>query len=202
LRRTLYPRPGFSLGRRTLPIETQSANPAFAEFVEHARWSHGGLVFATIHVVGSGNFTKRFPARTEADDQESRRRLEAALAWVHETFARAKSQSATAVIVSFHADPDFDGSPADQMPFKALLDAFEDEAVAFDKPILLIHGDSHRFTTYPPLQARATRQTIDNVTRLEVPGSPLVGWVRVVVTPGASPSFAFEQRLVPRWKYW
>src|SRR5439155_12574130 len=134
LRRTLYPRPGVSLGRETLPVETQSANPAFAEFVEQARWSHSGLVFATIHVVGSGNFTQPFPARTDADDRESRRRLEAALAWFHETFARAKSQSATAVVVSFHADPGFDGTPADQAPFRPLLDAFEDEAVAFGKP--------------------------------------------------------------------
>jgi hypothetical protein len=202
LRRTLYPRPGSSLGRQTLPLETQSANPAFGEFVEHARWWQSGVVFATIHVVGSGNFTQRFPGRTDADDQESRRRLEAALTWFHETFARAKSQAATAVVVSFHADPGFEGSPADQAPFKALLNAFEDEAVAFEKPVLLIHGDSHRFTTDHPLKARATRHAIGNVTRLEVPGSPLVGWVRVVVTPGITPSFVFEQRLVPRWKYW
>jgi hypothetical protein len=202
LRRTLYPRPTSSLGRQTLPLETQSANPAYAEFVEHARWSWNGLLFATIHVVGSGNFTQRFPARTAADDRESRRRLEAALEWFHETFARAKSQSATAVVVSFHADPGFYASSPDQSPFKPLLDAFEDEAVAFDRPVLLIHGDSHHFTTDHPLKARASRQTISNLTRLEVPGSPLVGWVRVVVTPGATPSFAFEQRLVPRWKYW
>ena len=202
LRQTLYPRPAVSLGGQTLPVETQSANPAFAEFVEHARWLQSGLVFATIHVVGSGNATKPFPARTDADDQESRRRLEAALAWLHETFARATSESATAVVVAFHADPGFGGTPADQAPFKPLLDAFEDEAVAFGKPVLLIHGDSHHFMTDYPLRARATRQTIGNVMRLEVPGSPLVGWVRVVVTPGATPSFAFEQRLVPRWKYW
>lgn len=202
LRRTLYPRPPSSLGRRTLPIETQSANPAFAEFVEHARWSHGGLVFATIHVVGSGNFTQRFPTRTDADDQESGRRMEAALAWLHETFARANSQSATAVVVSFHADLGFDGTPSDQLPYKPLIDAFEDEALAFGRPVLLIHGDSHHFITDHPLKARDTKQTIGNVTRLEVPGSPLVGWVRVVVTLGATPSFAFEQRLVPRWKYW
>jgi hypothetical protein len=202
LRRILYPRPGSSLGRQPLPVETQAANPAFAEFVEHARWSQSGLIFATIHVVGSGNFTERFPARTDADDEEARRRLAAALAWLRETFARAKAQSATAVVVSFHADPGFDWSPADQVPFRPLLDALEDEAVAFDKPVLLIHGDSHDFTTDHPLKARATRQTIAGVTRLEVPGSPLVGWVRVVVTPGAIPSFAFEQRLVPRWKYW
>jgi hypothetical protein len=202
LRRTLYPSPAVSLGRQTLALETQSTNPAYAEFVEHARWSWNGLLFATIHAVGSGNFTQRFPARTAADDRESRRRLEAALAWLHETFARAKSQSATAVVVSFHADPGFYASSPDQSPFKPLLDAFEDEAVAFDRPVLLIHGDSHHFTTDHPLKARATKQTIGNVTRLEVPGSPLVGWVRVVVTPGATPSFAFEPRLVPRWKYW
>ena len=202
LRRTFYPRPTVSLGRRTLPLATQSTNPAFAEFVEHARWSQSGLVFATIHVVGSGNFTQRFPARTAGDDQESLRRLEAAIAWLHEAFARATSQSATAVVVFFHADPGFDWSPADQVPFKPLLDALEDEAVAFANPVLLIHGDSHNFTTDHPLKARATNQAITNVTRLEVPGSPLVGWVRVVVTPGTTPSFAFEQRLVPRWKFW
>jgi hypothetical protein len=202
LRQTLYPHPASSLGQQTLPVETQSAQPAFAEFVEHARWARSGVIFATIHVVGSGNFTQRFATRTEADDQEARRRLEAALAWLHETFARARSQSATAVVVSFHADPGFEAPPADQIPFNPLLDAFEDEAVAFDKPVLLIHGDSHDFITDHPLKTRATHRTIDNITRLEVPGSPLVGWVRVVVTPGATPSFAFEQRLVPRWKYW
>jgi hypothetical protein len=182
-------------GRRLRPARS-------TEFIEHARWWQNGLLFATIHVVGSGNFTEPFPRRTPADDQESRRRLEAALAWFHETFARATSQSATAVVVAFHADPGFDWSPADQAPFKPLLDAFEEEAVAFGKPVLLIHGDSHHFTTDHPLKAQTTRHTIGNVTRLEVPGSPLVGWVRVVVTPGATPSFDFEQRLVPRWKYW
>jgi hypothetical protein len=202
LRRTLYPRPGSSLGRRTLGLETQSANPAFSEFVEHARWSHAGLVFATIHVVGSGNFTEPFPGRTEADDLEAGRRLEAALAWLHESFAWAKTQTATAIVVAFHADPGFDGSAADRLPFRTLLDAFENEALAFEKPVLLIHGDSHHFTTDHPLKARATQHAVANVTRLVVPGSPQVGWVRVVVTPGPTPTFVFEQRLVPRWKYW
>jgi hypothetical protein len=202
LRRKLYPRPGVSLGRQALPLETQSSNPAYAEFVEHARWSRGGLVFATIHVVGSGNFTRPFPARTDADDQEARRRLEAALAWLHEAFAQATAQAATGVVVAFHADPGFDRTPKDQAPFRPLLDAIEDDAVAFGRPVLLIHGDSHDFKTDHPVKARATRQTIASITRLEVPGSPLVGWVRVVVTPGATPSFTFEQRLVPRWKYW
>ena len=37
---------------------------------------------------------------------------------------------------------------------------------------------------------------------LQVPGSPLVGWVRVVVDPGGAGPFTFESHVVPRWKYW
>jgi hypothetical protein len=111
-------------------------------------------------VVGSGNFTDAFPERTDADDQESRRRLDAALAWLHESFMSAKSQSATAVVVAFQADPGFDSSTADVTPFKRLLDAVEDEAVGFRKPVLLIHGDLHRFTIDNPLKARATQHPV------------------------------------------
>jgi hypothetical protein len=202
LRRIMYPRPAMTLGRRTFPLETQSANPALAEFVEHARWSASNLVFATLHIVGSGNFTETFPARTAADDEEVQRRLEASLAWLHETFAAAKSAAAGGIVIAFHANPGFYWSPADQRPFRPLLDALAEEAVAYGKPVLLIHGDTHEFTTDHPLRARGTNQPIANVTRLEVPGSPDVGWVRVVVTTGETPSFAFEQRVVPRWKFW
>jgi Calcineurin-like phosphoesterase len=202
LRRVLYPRPGFALGRTRFQIEVQANDPAFPEFVEHTRWSHDGIIFATIHVVGSDNFTLSFPGRTAADDEEARRRLAAALAWLRDTFARGKSASTKAVVVAFHADPGFDGTLEDQAPFRPLLDAFEDETVAFAKPVLLIHGDSHHFITDHPLKARAGGRTIPNVTRLEVPGSPDVGWVRVIVTAGVTPSFAFEQRIVPFWKFW
>jgi hypothetical protein len=202
LRRVMYPRPATTLGRRTFPLETQSANPALAEFVEHARWSANDLVFATLHVVGSRNFTEPFPGRTAADDDEARRRLEASLAWLRETFAAATSQAARGIVIAFHANPGFDWIPAGQSPYQPLLDVFAEEAVAFGKPVLLIHGDTHEFITDRPLRARGTSQPIANVTRLEVPGSPEVGWVRVSVTTGNTPAFAFEQRVVPAWKFW
>ena len=200
LRRIMYPRPGFALGLERFPLETQSTDPQYSEFVEHTRWSSNGIAFATLHVVGSGNFTEPFPARTAEDDAETRRRLESALAWLRGTFAQAISQSANAVVVAFHADPGFGWSSAN--PFRPLLDAFAEEATAFGKPVLLIHGDSHEFITDTPLRAPSSGQTITNVTRLEVPGSPDVGWVRVVVAKGPTPSFSFEQRVVPFWKYW
>ncbi|HKT80709.1 MAG TPA: hypothetical protein VJP86_10855 [Vicinamibacterales bacterium] len=201
LRRTLYPHPGVSLGR-AMPLQTQSSQAEFSEFVEHARWSYGGIVFATIHVVGSGNFTRPFSTRSDVDDRETERRLRASLAWLHETFQDARTNQAAAVVVAFHADPGFDWPSAARVPFQPLLDAFEDEAAEFVKPVLFIHGDSHKFTVDQPLISRHSGKALTNVTRLEVPGSPDVGWVRVLVSADATPSFMFSERLVPRWKYW
>jgi hypothetical protein len=38
--------------------------------------------------------------------------------------------------------------------------------------------------------------------RMQVPGSPRVGWVRVFVSNEAGQRFLFENHTVPRWKYW
>jgi hypothetical protein len=76
------------------------------------------------------------------------------------------------------------------------------QAERFGGPILLVHGDQHEYLVDRPLVRRTTGQRLDNVTRLQVPGSPHVGWVRVIVRPGAEEPFLFESRIVPRWKYW
>jgi hypothetical protein len=68
--------------------------------------------------------------------------------------------------------------------------------------VLLAHGDGHEYTVDQPLVRRTTGRPLGNVTRLQVPGSPAVGWVRVIVTPGSANPFAFEKHEVPRWKYW
>jgi hypothetical protein len=61
--------------------------------------------------------------------------------------------------------------------------------------VLLAHGDGHVYIVDHPLRPQ-------NVTRMQVPGSPRVGWVRVFVREHASEPFAFEQHVVPSWKYW
>ncbi len=204
LRQILFPNPGTSLGDRALALETQSSRGPFTEFVEHARWSHAGLTFATVHIVGSGNATEPFPESPPDQIAEAQRRTTAAIAWLHETFSEARASGASAVVIAFHADPGFElpVGRADRKPFEPILAALEDEVAAFGKPVLVIHGDSHEYTVDHPLVARATGQRLENLTRLEVPGSPDVGWVRVVVMPGANASFAFEERVVPRWKFW
>jgi hypothetical protein len=204
LRKIFFADPRQSLGGERLRLATQSDRPAFAEFVENVRWSHAGITFATVHLVGNGNGLRPFPARTAADDEEVRRRSEAATAWLRETFADAAAAGAAAVVIGFHGTlglelPLGHAGRRGYEPFGAAL---EEEVERFGKPVLAVHGDDHEFTVDHPLMRRTTGRWLANFTRLEVPGSPDVGWVRVVVTPGAAQPFAFQPLVVPRWKFW
>jgi hypothetical protein len=186
LRQIFFKSPTRSLGGRRIGLASQH------EFLENARWSDREIVFATIHLIGSGNGVKPFPTRTAADDKEVTRRTEAAAVWVRETFAHAKN--ASAVVIALHGNP-FDEKPENREPYEPFLSTFAAEVRRFQRPVLVAHGDDHEYKVDHPLG-------LANLTRVEVPGSPDVGWVRVIVTPGARASFAFENHLIPRWKYW
>jgi hypothetical protein len=198
LRQIFFADPAHSVGGKRLALATQAG-----EFVEHARWAQEGLVFATVHLVGSGNARHGFPGRTAADDEAVTRRTEAATAWLRATFAEARATQASAVVVGFHADPSFEAPTDDpyRQDFEPFLAALEEEVEAFGKPVLVVHGDSHHYVVDHPLRRRTTGQRLERFTRLEVPGSPKVGWVRVVVRPGSGDPFSFERHVLPRWKY-
>jgi len=187
LRRTFFSDPTRSHGRRRIALTPQPGYP------ENARWQSHGVVFATVHVVGSWNAMERFPGRTPADDAESHARMLAAAAWVRETFAFARAANARAVVVAFHANPAFE-RPQDRVRFEPFLSTLEQEAARFGKPVLAAQGDAHVYVVDHPLAGAP------NLTRLQVPGSPDVGWVRVVVQPDAT--WSFSTYVVPEWKYW
>jgi hypothetical protein len=204
LRGLFFAHPDRSLGGIALPLASQAGREPFPEFAENARWAHAGIVFATVHLPGSWNAKKPFPDRTPADDEAARRRTDAAVAWLRETFAEAAAAAAPAVVLAFHAAPGLE-DPVEhryRQAYEPFLLALEEEAERFARPVLLAHGDDHEYTVDHPLVRRTTGRRLDNVTRLEVPGSPRVGWVRVIVTPAAAHPWAFEPHVVPRWKYW
>lgn len=197
LRRIFFADPTHSLGHPQIAVVSQGG-----EFLENARWSDRGILFATTHVVGRLSAHRRPPPI--ADRAQEQRQMEAAASWVHETFAEAKRTNATAVVIAFQADPDFEQPFTDRfrLSFDPWMLALEEEAEQYPHPVLLAHGDGHTYTVDHVLRRRTTGRVLPNVTRLEVPGSPRVGWVRVVVTPGPNPTFAFDERVVPRLKYW
>jgi hypothetical protein len=198
LRQLFFAEPTKSLGRNKIALETQGGSGPYADFVENARFTYEGIVVATVHLVGSRNGRDLFPGRTQQDDDYVKLRTEAATTWMRETFAEAEANQAGAVVIAFQANPAFESEASDpyRRSFEPFLSSLAEEVARFARPVLVVQGDAHRYLVDHPLAG------LPNFTRLQVPGSPRVGWVRVVVTPGPEPSFAFEQHVVPAWKYW
>lgn len=203
LRELFFAEPERSLGDRRLELSTQATHPQWAEFVENRRWTRAGTVFATVHLVGSGNALYPFPDRAPENDAEARRRTEAAAAWLDETFEFARREEARAVFLATHADLVFEAS-ADNT-YRQLFEPFRTRLVervrGFDGLVIFAHGDSHEYTVDRPLRDPATGETLANFTRLQVMGSPEIGWVRVVVDT-IGPSFDFAPRRIGWWKLW
>ena len=50
-----------SLGQRTIRLTSQSEDPKYRKFRENLRWTYGGVLFVTVHIVGSNNNLGRTP---------------------------------------------------------------------------------------------------------------------------------------------
>ncbi|MEO8193091.1 MAG: metallophosphoesterase [Gemmatimonadales bacterium] len=198
IRRIFFAHPTGSLGRHRMELESQGSDSVFAEFVENARWTRGGFVFATIHIVGSDNGLETFPGRTARHDAEVERRTNAAIAWLDETFARAVRDSAKGVVLALHGDMSIESASQPRPGYAAFLAALRKNVAAFRGQVLLIHGDSHIQRVDHPLKAPDGR-AYENFTRLETFGSPDVGWVRVVVDTVGGRFTTYERRLMRGW---
>ena len=172
-----------SLGRRKLRLERQSADPRFAEYRENVRWRIGPALFIGLNIPGSNNNLGRTPQM----DAEYARRGAANAAWLAEGFDLAKRNGHAAVFIAVQADPHFERSslrPANAADGYA---QFKQELLAhtldFGKPVILVHGDTHRYRVDHPLIDPATQKPAENFTRIESFGSPWVDWIRVSVDP-------------------
>ena len=191
LREILFPDAG-SLGRDRLALDRQSSIPALSKFVENARWTSGGLVFATLHVIGGRDGL----GRSEAGDAEQRERRAADLAWLADTFAQAARSAAPGVVLFMQADLGWDlqSATAETLPYRDLAEALADAIALYGRPVLLAHGDTHRFRIDMPL--RQGDATVMNFTRLGVFGDPDMHGVLVHVDTDRPGLFAFEPLIV------
>jgi hypothetical protein len=177
-----------SLGRKTLTVTRQSA-----DYPENSRFDFGGVTFVALHQVGSNNGTGRTP---EADAEAAAREA-ADLAWIKAGFAAATSAGSKGIVLFFQADPNFDlyglGVRNAHTDF---LRALERESIAFQRPVLLVHGDTHVFRVDKALVGSSDHRPVENVTRLENFGSPDVEWTRVTVSPSGPELFSFSPAIV------
>ncbi len=182
LREQFFPGPR-SLGVNTMPLVRQSDTSEFMAMVENARWELGGIVFATVHLVGRDNNIGR-------DPEEFRARNEANVAWIEAAFARARESDSRGLVLAYHAD--MFGWFSGRSGFTQVLAAIASGAEAFARPVLLIHGDSHVYRLDKPLRAPDTGATLENVIRLEVFGDRNVRAVQITVDPENPSLFGFK----------
>ena len=193
LREMFFADPAQSLGRKKITLEHQGSDSRFAAYIENRRWERDNVLFATLHIIGSNNNLQR--DQTAVNEYIARNA--ANLAWMAGTFARAKEQNAKAVVLAFQADPrwEFDGRDDQRAGFVDTLTALRQHARAFDKPVLVIHGDRHRFVIDKPLYHG--RQLIYNVTRVMVFGDTEVQGVMINVDTDDPEIFSFKTLSVP-----
>lgn len=196
LRKMFYPNPRETLGQKPMRISTQMDVKGFEAYPENQRWQKKGVWFVTCHIVGSQNGLLPFPGRTQADDEEVKDRVAAAIYWLKDTFKKAKD--APGIFVMIHANPKLEAAAnaTASKGFYAFLEVLEEEVIRFGKPVVLAHGDSHYFRYDKPLVNRKTKKRIENFTRLEAFGASDIHWIRVLVNAKDPNVFNIKQQLV------
>jgi hypothetical protein len=212
IRQTMFASP-LSFGQR--PMELEHQGPLAGQYVENTRWKYGDVVFVGLNVPGSNNNlvkpgecasskSVRTQVECDADTAEYIARDTANIAWLRDSFAKAKTERAVGLMVVIQADPGFDWPETETVNernlagfegYTAFLNALAAETQAFDGQVVLVHGDTHFFKVDKPLFGQAN--LLRNFTRVETFGSPNVHWVKVNVDPKSRNVFSFEPMIVP-----
>lgn len=186
--RTMFYPSSKSLGQNAMPVTSQAGDPQYAKFRENLRWSHGGITFVTLHIIGSNDNSGRTPAM----DAEHAERAAANLAWMKQAFAAAKAGNSRGLVILTQANPGFENhwpgdllgryfrnfagikppSPPKPSAYDTYLKALAEEVEQYDKPVAFIHGDTHIFRIDKPLVSPKTRRPFEHFTRMESFGNP------------------------------
>lgn len=200
-----------SLGQRTMPVVRQSGNPRYASYRENSRWTQGGVVFVTVHMPGSNNNL----GRTVEMDAEYAERNTANIEWLREAFEYAKQNNSKALMILTQANPRFEDALPDRRknalsigPLSKKVSGYNDfraalqrETLAYDKPVALVHGDTHYFRIDKPMiiddKSGARRgSVVEHFTRVELFGYPEAHWVRAIIDPSDPNVFSFRPQMV------
>jgi hypothetical protein len=203
IHRIFFNHPGRTLGRNPLPVTTEGG-----DYVENVMWSQAGVEFGDLDVPGSNNdwapwFGKR---RTSSQIDEVENRTHADIVWLDRIFNRAREQHAAAVVIGMQADmwdPEFAGDASQFSHFRPIVQELAQQALRFQKPVLLLNGDSHKFVDDKPLAdpSRPNKsmygitQDVPNLRRITVNGDtiPCHEWLKLTIDPKSMGVFSYER---------
>ena len=189
VRRIFFPIAGQTTGGRHMRVQTQAHDPRHAAYRENVRFTAGGVVFASVHVVGSENDLEPW-AQLPGGDQPDLRLAEfaarqaAALDWIDAAFAAARSTDAAGVLLLMQAEP------TATRGFAAIRARILAQALAYHRPVLLVHGDEHRYEVEPGYGE------VPNLTRLETFGDTASAWLQVTADPRTAGVFSWQPQSV------
>jgi hypothetical protein len=170
IRRTFWPT---GAGSPTLGVRKETPLRQSDVYPENARWTKGGIVFATIHSVGGSN---------GGSGSERTARVAADIAWLRAAFDEGERIGARGVVIMTHANWGEPYGTSAGSSFSGLKQALEEEVVAWGKPVVFVHGDTHHFRIDHPMESNG--HTVTNFTRVEVyAGSSHWVRLRIVAAP-------------------
>jgi hypothetical protein len=184
-----------SLGKSQLDLTRQAdVQVQHKKFVENAYWVKNQFLFVNLHIPGSNNNFER-DDRSKAEYFE---RNQANIDWIQSAFALANSKGYLGIIFCFQADMFYSPNQAIDADsgYRDSLRALSKNAQEFKRPLLLIHGDSHRLIIDQPLKAEDQKNVIENVLRLQVMGAEQVHAVEITVNPQSEQPFSFTPILL------
>ena len=178
-----------SLGQRRLPLTRQSVDPDHAIYRENVLWTKGSAVFLGLNVPGNSN---------NYGQPEYGPRNAANLSWMKRGFDLARTGGFQAIMIVIQANPHFDLNPTNALRrgFNDLINRLEMETIAFGKPVVLVHGDSHYYRIDQPLLGKRSGRRLENFTRVETFGNPDNHWIRVTVNPRDPNFFTYRPEYV------
>jgi hypothetical protein len=181
-----------SFGKQSIQLISQRRNLKYSKFVENNRWHYNNIMFATIHVVGTNN---NFIPDYKNFSREFYERDSANISWLEEIFEDAIKNKNIGIVIALHADM-FDNSD-ETSGFARLISSLKRLTIQFNKPVLLINGDSHKFLIDKPIiKDPQTMKVLNNFSRVQVFGAFDANAVKIIVNPANPNLFEIHQFFV------
>ncbi|MCH8808698.1 MAG: hypothetical protein IH993_02525 [Proteobacteria bacterium] len=189
-----------------LPDDWHYANQEEQGFPENARWTQGNVMFATVHMVSTNNGRRQILL----DDIETALGLvdardKANLVWLRAAFDAAGTSDSGAVVIATQADVTKHAGSAlcnhsllkKCDAFAAFRDQLLDHAASFNKPVLLVHGDTNPFC----LDKKFGEKTAPKLWRLNAlgDGSEVDATVVTVQLDNPEEPFAIAPLMTDTW---
>ncbi|NBV00149.1 MAG: hypothetical protein EBS31_01590 [Burkholderiaceae bacterium] len=183
--REIFFKDSLSLGQEKIKLLSQAhVDPRHQAYVENQTWEKEGLIFVTLHQVGSNN---NLDLNIAGARQEYEARNRANLAWLERAYQEVATKKARGLIIAMQADT-FDFYIPQNSGFKDFLQSFGSLANKQNIPTLVIQGDSHQYILDRPFSHLGKK--LNHVQRLVVPGANLSEAVQVQFKDG---QFYFER---------